>query len=202
MKLYFSQGACSLSVHIALFEAGMEFESIAASTKTHKLADGTDFYTINPLGYVPVLELNDGRRLRESAAILQYVADQVPEKKLAPANGSFERYQLQEWLNFIATELHRSFSPLFAPGTPAETKNAAKEKLHNRLSWLNNEIGQKNYLMGDDFTVADAYLFNVTNWAKFVSVDLSNFEHILAYRKKISDRNTVQAAMKAEGLIK
>ncbi len=202
MKLYYSQGACSLSVHIALYESELPFESVLASTKTHKLKDGTDFYTINPLGYVPVLELNDGRRLRESAAILQFIADQVPDKKLAPANGSFERYQLQEWLNFIATEIHKSFSPLFAPGTPIEKKNSAKEKLQNRLSWVNNEIKDKLYLMGKDFTVADAYLFNVTNWAKFVSVDLSNFEYILAYRASISEKQTVQAAMKTEGLIK
>lgn len=202
MKLYYSQGACSLSVHIALFESGLAFESVLASTRTHKLADGTDFYTINPLGYVPVLELNDGKRLRESAAILQYIADQVPDKQLAPANGTFERYQLQEWLNFIATELHKSFSPLFAPGTPIETKNTSKEKLQNRLSWINNEVKDKLFLIGSNFTVADAYLFNVTNWAKFVSVDLSSFDNILAYRARISEKETVQAAMKAEGLIK
>ena len=202
MKLYYSPGACSLAVHIALFEAGIEFESILASTKTHKLSDGTDFYTINPLGYVPVLELEDGRRLRESAAILQYIADLAPQTKLAPTNGTFKRYQLQEWLNFIATEIHKSFTPLFAPGTPAETKSMSKEKIHNRLTWTNNELENKKYLMGDEFTVADAYLFNVTNWAKFVSVDLSSFANLLKYRSEISAMNSVQEAMKREGLVK
>jgi glutathione S-transferase len=202
MKLYYSPGACSLASHIALFEAGLDFESIAAPTKTHKLADGTDFYSINPLGYVPVLELDDGRRLREGPAILQYIADQAPNTALAPANGTFERYQLQEWLNFIATEVHKSFSPLFAPGTPAETRTAAHERLKNRLQWVNDTLQGKKFLMGDIFTVADAYLFNVSNWAKFVSLDLSSYTHLLAFRALVAARPTVTSAMKAEGLIK
>ena len=202
MKLYYSPGACSLASHIALFEAGIDFESIAAPTKTHKLADGTDFYSINPLGYVPVLELDDGRRLREGPAILQYIADQAPNTGLAPANGTFERYQLQEWLNFIATEVHKSFSPLFAPGTPAETRTAAHERLKNRLHWVNDTLHGKKFLMGDIFTVADAYLFNVSNWAKFVSLDLSGYTNLLEFRALIAARPTVISAMKAEGLIK
>jgi glutathione S-transferase len=200
MKLYYSPGTCSLASHIALFEAGLTFESVAAPTKTHKLADGTDFYTINPLGYVPVLELDDGRRLREGPAILQYIADQAPQKNLAPANGTFERYQLQEWLNFIATEVHKSFSPLFAPGTPAETRTAAQERLRNRLTWVNTQLEGKKFLMGDTFTVADAYLFNVTNWAKLVNVDLSTYAHLLAFRTLVSEHPSVDSAMKAEGL--
>ena len=202
MKLYYSPGACSLASHIALFEAGLSFESVAAPTKTHKLADGTDFYTINPLGYVPVLELDDGRRLREGPAILQYIADQAPEKTLAPANGTFERYQLQEWLNFIGTEIHKSFSPLFAPGTPPETRTAAQERLKNRFTWVNTQLEGKKFLMGNTFTVADAYLFNVTNWAKLVNVDLSTYTHLLAFRTSVSERASVTSAMKAEGLIK
>lgn len=200
MKLYYSPGTCSLASHIALIEAGLTFESVAAPTKTHKLADGTDFYTINPLGYVPVLELDDGRRLREGPAILQYIADQAPQKNLAPANGTFERYQLQEWLNFIATEVHKSFSPLFAPGTPAETRTAAQERLRNRLTWVNTQLEGKKFLMGDTFTVADAYLFNVTNWAKLVNVDLSTYAHLLAFRTLVSEHPSVDSAMKAEGL--
>jgi len=117
MKLYYSPGACSLSPHIVLREAGLAFTPVLASTKTHKLADGTDYYTINPLGYVPLLELDSGERLREGPAIVQYVADQVPQKNLAPANGTLERYRLQEWLTFIGTELHKTFSPLFNPAT-------------------------------------------------------------------------------------
>ena len=202
MKLYYSPGACSLASHIALVEAGLEFVSVATPTKTHKLTDGTDFYTINPLGYVPVLELDDGRRLREGAAILQYIADIVPEKKLAPLNGTFERYQLQEWLHFIGTEIHKSFSPLFAPGTPAETKTSAKEKLQNRLSWVNTQLDNKDFLMGNSFTVAGAYLFNVTNWAKYVSVDLSSYDNLITFRTLVSSRKSVIEAMKIEGLVK
>ena len=202
MKLYYSQGACSLASHIALFEAGLTFESVPAPTKTHKLPDGTDFYTINPLGYVPVLELDDGRRLREGPAILQYIADQVPDKGLAPANGTFERYQLQEWLNFIATEIHKSFSPLFAPGTPAETRTAAQARLKSRLSWVNDALAEKQFLQGDSFSVADGYLFNVTNWAKFVALDISEYTHLSAFRTRVAERPAVISAMRAEGLIK
>jgi len=202
MKLYYSPGACSLASHIALFEAGLDFESVAAPTKTHKLADGTDFYSINPLGYVPVLELNDGRLLREGPAILQYIADQAPNTALAPANGTFERYQLQEWLNFIGMEVHKSFSPLFAPGTPAETRTASHERLKSRFHWVNNTLEGKKFLMGDMFTVADAYLFNVCNWAKFVSLDLSVYPHLQAFRALVAARPAVASAMKAEGLIK
>ena len=136
MKLYYSPGACSLSPHIALHESGLAFEAIAAPTKTHKLADGTDYYSINPLGYVPLLVLNDGTQLREGPAIVQYIADQVPAKQLAPANGTYARYKLQEWLNFIGTELHKGFSPMFTPGMPEEAKTIAKARLTSRLQWV------------------------------------------------------------------
>ena len=202
MKLYFSQGACSLSPHIVMHEAGLAFEAIPAPTKTHQLPDGTDFYSINPLGYVPYLTLDDGRSLHEGPAIVQYLADLVPEKKLAPANGTFERYKLQEWLTFIGTELHKSFSPLFNPAAPDATKEQAKQTLAKRLAWVDSELAGKDYLLGEQFTVADAYLFTVTNWARIVKVDLSTFANLLAYRTRVSERPGVQAAMRAEGLLK
>lgn len=203
MKLYYSSGACSLSAHIVLCESGLSFEAISAPTKTHKLPDGTDYYTINPLGYVPLLELNDGRRLHEVPAILQYVADQVPAKQLAPAAGSFERYKLQEWLNFVGTELHKgAFSFLFNPATPAEFKPTLVERLHGRLKWVDAELAGKQYLLGDTFSAADAYLFTVTNWSPFMAVDLSAYTNLVAYRARVAARPAVQAAMKAEGLIK
>jgi glutathione S-transferase len=202
MKLYYSPGACSLSPHIALHEAGLSFEAIAAPTKTHKLADGTDFYTINPLGYVPFLTLDDGRSLHEGPAIVQYIADLVPEKQLAPANGSYERYKLQEWLTFIGTELHKGFSPLFNPATPAEYKTSVISRLLERLKWVDSQLAGKQYLMGDTFTVADGYLFTVTNWARLVHVDISGFAELAAFRARVGERPAVIAAMKAEGLLK
>ena len=200
MKLYYSPGACSLASHIALNEAGLAFEAVLAPTKTHQLPDGTDYYAINPLGYVPLLELDNGKRLREGPAILQYVADQVPAKKLAPAFGTFERYELQSWLTFISVELHKNFSPLFNPATPAETRTASIERILGRLKWLDAEIAGKDYLMGADYTVADAYLFTVTNWAPRVGVDLAPFTNLLALRARIGARAAVQATLKAEGL--
>jgi len=202
MKLYYSPGACSLSPHIALYEAGLPFEAIMAPTKTHKLPDGSDYYQVNPLGYVPFLTLDDGRTLHEGPAIVQYIADQAPGKNLAPANGTYERYKLQEWLNFIGTELHRTFGPLFTPNTPAETKTANMERLRSRLKWVDGELFGKQYLMGDQFTVADAYLFVVTNWGQYVGLDLAPYANIVAYRVRVGARPAVVAAMKAEGLNK
>ena len=202
MKLYYSPAACSLAPHIALIEAGMTFDAILASTKTHKLADGTDFYTINPLGYVPVLVLDDGTRLTEGAAILQYIADLAPAAKLAPANGTIERYKLQSLLHFISTEILKNFAPLFKPGMPLEAQQMAKDSLAGRFKWIDGELAGKQYLMGDQFTVADGYLFNVTNWAAFVKVDISPYANINALRARVAARPAVQQAMKAEGLIK
>ena len=202
MKLYYSAGACSLSPHIVLEESGLPYQALSAPTKTHKLDDGTDYYTINPLGYVPLLELGDGRRLHEGPAIVQYIADQAPDKNLAPANGTFERYKLQEWLTFIGTELHKGFSPLFNPATPADYKPGCLERLGQRLQWVEGELAGKQYLMGDSFSVADAYLFTVTNWAAYVGLDISGLPHLLAYRARVAARPAVIAAMKAEGLIK
>jgi len=202
MKLYYSPGACSLSPHITLHESGLKFEHVLAPTKTHQLEDGTDYYTINPLGYVPLLELDDGTRLAEGPAIVQYIADQVPDKKLAPANGTIARAQLQSWLNFIATELHRGFSPLFSPATPAEYKPIVIDKLLSRLKWVDSQLSGKSYLMGEAFSVADPYLFTVTNWAAVVGVDIAGFANLAAFRARMAARPAVQTAMKEEGLLK
>ena len=202
MKLYYSPGACSLSTHIALKESGLSFEAIAASTKTHRLADGTDYYTINPLGYVPLLVLDDGTQLREGQVIVQYIADQVPAKQLAPANGTFARYKLQEWLSFISTELHRGFTPLFTPGMPEEAKTMAKTRLASRLQWVNGELANKTYLTGGTFTVADGYLFTVLSWSKHVGIDLSDLPNLGAFLGSVGSRPAVQDALRAEGLLK
>ncbi|MDB5826288.1 MAG: glutathione transferase GstA [Variovorax sp.] len=202
MKLYYSPGACSLSPHIALHEAGLAFEPVLASTKSHQLQDGTDYYGINPLGYVPMLELDDGTRLREGPAILQYIADLVPLKNLAPANGTMPRYRLQEWLTFIGTELHKGFSPLFNPATPEEYKGAVKARLASRYTWLDGELADKQYLMGEHFSVADGYLFTITNWAKPMAMDLSPYPNVTAWHARVGARPAVQEAMKAEGLLK
>ena len=202
MKLYYSPGACSLSPHIALQEAGLAYTPVLASTKSHKLQDGTDYYTINALGYVPVLELDNGERLREGPAIVQYIADQVPDKQLAPANGTLARYRLQEWLTFIGTELHKGFSPLFNPATPEEYKPMVRERLLQRLQWVDGQLAGTQYLMGDQFTVADGYLFTVTNWTQPTKLDISGLANLAAYRERVGARPAVQAAMKAEGLLK
>ena len=202
MKLYYSTGACSLSPHITLREAGLAFDLVLAPTKTHKLPDGTDYYAINPLGYVPLLELDDGTRLTEGPAIVQYIADQVPDKNLAPANGTVARAQMQGWLNFIGTELHKGFSPLFSPATPAEYKPVVIDKLLSRLAWVDSQLADKQYLMGDAFSVADPYLFNVTNWAPLVGVDITGFANLAAFRARVAARPAVHEAMKAEGLKK
>jgi glutathione S-transferase len=202
MKLYYSPGACSLSPHIVLRESGLPFTPVLASTKTHQLADGTDYYTINPLGYVPLLELDDGQRLHEGPAIVQYIADQVPAKQLAPAAGTMARYRLMEWLNFVTSELHKGFSPLFSKDFPEEGKAILRKKLGERLSWVNQQLEGKQYLMGDNFTVADAYLFTVAGWGKYVGVDISGLPHLSAYMARVAARPAVQEAMKAEGLLK
>jgi glutathione S-transferase len=200
MKLYYSPGACSLSPHIVLREAGLAFEPVMAPTKTHKLPDGTDYYTINPLGYVPMLELDDGTRLREGPAIVQYVADQVPQKNLAPANGTLPRYRLQEWLTFIGTEIHKSFSPLFNPAMPDEGKKIYRERLANRFAFVNGELEGKPYVMGEQFSVADAYLYTVTRWAKPMQVDLSPYPNLVAHNARVEARPAVQEALKFEKL--
>jgi len=202
MKLYYSPGACSLSPHIALREAGLAFEPVLASTKSHKLQDGTDYYGINPLGYVPMLELDDGTRLREGPAIVQYIADQAPNKNLAPAAGTLPRYRLQEWLTFIGTEVHKQFSPLFKPNTPEDYKPVAKENLASRFDWLDQQLAGKDYLMGKQFTVADAYLFVLLGWTRPTQIDLARWPNLAAFHKRVGARPKVQEALQAEGLLK
>ena len=202
MKLYYSPGACSLSPHIVLHEAGIPFQPVMASTKTKKLADGTDYYTINRLGYVPLLELDDGQRIHEGPAIVQYIADQAPAKKLIPAWGTMERYRAIEWLNFISTELHKGFSPLFNPAMPEEAKAISRAKLADRLKWVDSQLEGRDYLMGSAFTVPDAYLFTVAGWGKYVGVDISGLPHLGAFMARMAARPGVQAALKAEGLLK
>jgi len=202
MKLYYSPGACSLSPHIVLRELGLPFEPVLASTKTHKLADGTDYYTINPKGYVPLLELDDGQRLSEGPAILQYLADKEPGKNLVAAAGTMPRYRQIEWLNFISTELHKSYSPLFNPAMPEEGKAVYRKRLRVRYEYLNQQLEGKSFLMGDAFSVPDAYLFTVTNWAKPVGVDITDLSNVQAFMARMATRPAVQAAMRAEGLLK
>ena len=201
MKLYFAPGTCSHSPHIALREAGLPYEAILAPTKTKVLPDGSDFRQVNPLGYVPYLVLDDGTGLREGPAIVQYIADQAPGKKLAPANGTLARYQLQSWLNFIGTELHKGFGPLFNPAVGDDAKAVFKAKLLERLTWVDGELAGKTWLTGEDFTVADGYLFTVTNWTRPMAIDISGLKNLVAWRERVAARPAVQAAMKAEGLI-
>ena len=202
MKLYYSPGACSLSPHIVLIEAGLKFEPVLASTKTHKLADGTDYYTINARGYVPLLELDNGERLSEGPAIVQYIADQVPDKNLAPANGTMARYRTQEMLNFITTELHKGIGGNFNPAMPEEAKVLMRAKALDRLTWINGQLEGRPYLMGDAFSIPDAYLFVVTNWTQHVGIDISGLANLVAFQARMFARPAVQAAMKAEGLLK
>ncbi len=198
MKLYYSPGACSLSTHIALHEAGLPFEAVLASTKTHALADGTDYYTINPKGSVPLLEFDDGTRLTEASVILQWIADQVPERRLAPPAGTMPRYRVMEWLNFVSSELHKQFSPLFNPAYPEQAKALNREKLAGRYAWVDGQLEGRQYLLGDDFTVADAYLFVVTRWTVPMKIDLSARANLGAYLKRIEQRPSVQKALQAE----
>jgi glutathione S-transferase len=202
MKLYYAAGACSLSPHIALTEAGIDATLVKVDTKTHKVADGTDFYAINPKGYVPVLELDNGERLTEGPAIVQYIADQNPDSGLAPAAGTMDRYRLQEWLNFISTELHKQFGPLFAQTTPAEYKDVLKEKIANRFDWLARELTGREYLMGKQFTVADGYLFTILGWTDRARIDLARWPALAAYRARVAARPKVRDAMIAEGSLK
>lgn len=202
MKLYYSRGACSLAPHIALYEVGLPFTVARTDTKTKLLEDGTDFRTVNPNGYVPVLELDSGERMTEAGVILQYIADQKPATGLIPACGTLPRYRVLEWLTFISSEVHKGFSPLFRPTTPEDYKPIAKENLAQRLGYVNEKLAGKQFLLGDQFTVADIYLFVVLNWSRAVAVDLSSFANILQFQERVAKRPAVQAALKAEGLVK
>lgn len=202
MKLYYSPGACSLSPHIVLRELGLPFTPVKVDLKGKRTADGADYLTINGKGYVPALGLDDGQVLTEGPAIVQYLADRKPEARLAPPNGTLERYRLQEWLNFISTELHKQFSPLFAPNTPDATKDAQRERLAARFDWLSKQLEGKDYLLGKDFSVADAYLFTVLSWGRHVGIDLAKWPTLKQYVERVAARPAVQEALKAEGLVK
>jgi glutathione S-transferase len=202
MKLYYAPGACSLSPHIALQEAGLKYQAIKADLKTKQTETGGDFKSKNPLGYVPALELDDGTLLTEGPAIVQYIADKAPEKHLAPANGSLDRYKMQSWLNFVSTEMHKGFSPLFSPAMPDEAKKLAKEKLATRFAHLDKHFASHDHLMGKAYSVADGYLFTVLNWTKPTNIDLAPYPNLVKYHQRVGARPAVQAAMKAEGLIK
>lgn len=198
MKLYYSPGACSLCPHIALIEGGFSFEKEKVDLATKKTETGADFAGINAKGYVPALQLNDGQLLTEVPAILQYLADQVPEKKLSPPAGSMERYRLQEWLNFISTELHKAFGGIFR--APAEFRAPLKEQLARRLAYLSSSLEGQPFLMGDAFSVADAYSFTVLSWHKYLDFDLSPWPALGQYMGRISARPAVVQALEAEGL--
>jgi glutathione S-transferase len=200
MKLYFSPGACSLSPHIVAREAGIELTLVKVDGAAKKTQDGADFWAINPKGYVPALELDNGEILTEGPAIVQYLADLKPETKLAPANGTLARYRVQEMLGYINSEIHKTYSPLFSQKTVPETRQEREEYLRKRYALLDKALEGKQYLFGDTFTVADAYLFTVTNWAKFVKLDLSAYPNVLAFHERVGGRPAVQAALVAEGL--
>ena len=201
MKLYYAPGACSLASHIALQETGLPFEIDKLNVSAKTTSSGEDYMQINPKGYVPAIRLDDGSILTEGGAILQYIADQKPDSDLAPQAGTMERYRLQEWLTFIGTEIHKSFSPLFNKTASDEVKNNARNMLGKRLGYVETQLANKPYLMGAKFTVADAYMFVVLSWSSHVGFDLSSFPRINEYTARIATRPAVQAAMRAEGLI-
>jgi len=202
MKLYYFTGACSLSPHIVALEAGLPVTMVKIDSKTKKIEGGADFLAINSKGTVPALQLDDGRVLTEGPAIVQYLADLRPESGLAPRAGTFERYQLMEILNYITSEVHKTFTPLFNPASPAEAKETALSSLGKKFDWLSGFLGKKPFLLGNTFTVADAYLFTVLNWTGHVKIDLAKWPILADYKARVAKRPKVIEAMKAEGLIK
>jgi glutathione S-transferase len=202
MKLYYSPAACSLSPHIAAREAGLPIDLVRVDLDTHKTADGTDFRTINPKGYVPFLALDDGTTLSEGPAIVQYLADRVPASGLAPAAGTPERYRLQEWLNYLSTEIHKAMGSLFDGKMPDEYKAVIKERVGKRFDFLTGALASKPYLMGDRFTVADGYLFTLLGWTKWLGIDLAHWPVLAQYAARVGARPKVAEALKAEGLVK
>lgn len=201
MKLYFSPGACSLSPHIALREAGLPVTLEKVDLRAKLTASGADYRAINPKGYVPALETEEGVLLTEGPAIVQYVADRAPDSKLAPAAGTIERYQLVEWLNFLGTELHKNFSPLFNPAATDDMRAAARANLENRYGYLDRALAGREYLMGAQFSVADIYLFVLSNWTGMLKFDLTPYPNVLALKQRVGARPAVQEALRAEGLL-
>ncbi len=202
MKLYYAPGACSLSPHIALREAGLSFTPVRVDLRRRQTADGQPLEAINPKGYVPVLEFDDGQRLTEGIAIVLWIADQVPERRLAPPPGEFARYRLLEWLSFISSELHKAFSPLFDPQAPEATKERQRQRIAQRLDYLAGTLAGRPHLLDAGFTVADGYLFTVLGWGQYVGFDLAPWPVLTAYRARIAERPAVRDALRAEGLIK
>jgi len=200
MKLYYSPGACSLAPHIMLRETGLPADIVKVDLKEKKTEKGEDYTKINPKGYVPTVQLDNGQVLTEVAVLLQYIADQKPDTKLVPAAGTIDRYREQEWLNFISSEIHKGFSPLWNPATPEAYRTIALQRLNQRLALIDKHLATNDFLMGKSFTAADAYLFTVTNWAKPLNVDLSGYKNLLTFRERVAKRPAVQAALKAEGL--
>ncbi|HUK66319.1 MAG TPA: glutathione transferase GstA [Anaeromyxobacteraceae bacterium] len=200
MKLYYSPGACSLSPHIVLREAAIPFELERVDTQAGRTERGRDFRTVNPKGYVPALELDHGEVLTEGPAIVQYLADLVPELELAPPAGTFERYRLQEWLNYITSELHKSLGGLFNPKMPAEFQKATRDAIAGKFDYLVKALEKKTFVLGNGFTVADAYLFVVLSWTAHLQIDLSRWPALTAYQARVSARPAVKAALMAEGL--
>ena len=197
MKLYFSPGACSHAPHIVLQELGLDYTPVKVDLRTHKLADGSDYYAINPKGYVPLLELNDGTRLTEAAVILQYLADRKPGT-LVPQAGTFERYRQMEWLNFIATEVHKGFGPLWYPDIPDATRKSTVDKLGKRFDFLSETLADRPFVAGDKFTAADAYLYTILSWAKMLKVDLAPWPALGAYLERVGARPAVKEARRIE----
>jgi glutathione S-transferase len=202
MKLYYAPGACSLAPHIVARELGIDLELVKVDTKTKAVASEGDFWAVNPKGYVPALELDDGAILTEVSALLQYLADRKPESGLVPKAGSMERYRLLELLGYIATEIHKGYGPLWYPATPEDVKASTRAALRRRYAYIEGLLVGRPYLLGDEFSVADAYLYTVTNWSRTAKVDLTEFADLLAFQKRVAARPAVQAALKAEGLLK
>jgi glutathione S-transferase len=202
MKLYYLAGACSMAANIALREAGLKFELVKVDRQTRRAADGLDFNEVNPKGYVPALTLDSGETLTENVAVLLYIADRNPAAKLAPAAGTLERYRLVEWLAFINSELHKSFGPLFRKDEPDDTKNYARQNIATRAGWLNSNLGSRSFLMGEQFTVADAYLFVVLGWGARVGIDLGQWPRVQGLVARVGARPHVIEALKSEGLAK
>lgn len=200
MKLFYMKGACSLASYIALKEAGIEFEAAEVDHQSRKTSDGKSLDSINSKGYVPVLRLDSGEILTENVAVLQYIADRNPGAQLAPAPGTLERYRLVELLAYINSEVHKNFGPLFDPSASNDVKSFATTNLKKRLSWLDKALGSKNYLMGERFTVADAYLYVVLTWADHVGIDLNQWPALKRHNERVGVRPSVIAARKAEGM--
>lgn len=200
MKLFYAPGACSHAPHILLREAGLNFTLEKVDLATRKTESGIDYNTINPFGYVPALQLDSGEVLTEGPAIDQYIADLAPAKGLAPANGTPGRYKLQSWLNFVSTELHKQFSPLFNKAVPDEYKKMAIEKIQGRIETVDAHLSKQNYLLGDSFTAPDAYLYTVLNWAKYFNIGFDKWPAVKAFMERVAARPAAQEAAKAEGL--